>query len=61
MQTSLTLSAAIGTAIMLVVYGRLKSLDQQLPLFLIIGTLEIVVAVVVMMFSKRFESMILDN
>ncbi|MBI0125704.1 MFS transporter [Bifidobacterium sp. W8101] len=61
MQTSLTLSAAIGTAIMLVVYGRLKSLDQQLPLFLIIGTLEIVVAVAVMMFSKRFESMILDD
>ena len=59
MQASVTLSAAISTAIMLVVYGRLELLDQQLLLFLIIGTVKNVVAVVVMMLRTHFKSMIL--
>lgn len=61
MQASVTLSAAISTAIMLVVYGRLELLDQQLLLFLIIGTVKNVVVVVVMMLRTHFESMILYN
>ena len=44
---------------MLVVYGRLELLDQQLLLFLIIGTVKNVVAVVVMMLRTHFKSLIL--
>ena len=61
MQTAFTLSAAIGTAIMLLVYGRLTTLDQQLPLMLIIGIVEIVVAVVVMLFRGKIDATVMSD
>ncbi|MEK0305971.1 oligopeptide:H+ symporter [Bifidobacterium favimelis] len=61
MQTAFTLSAAIGTAIMLVVYGKLTTLTQQLPLFLIIGTLEVAVALVIMIFRNQIESRVMSD
>ncbi|RBP99158.1 oligopeptide:H+ symporter [Bifidobacterium xylocopae] len=61
LQTAFTISAAIGTAIMLVAYGHLTTLSQQMPLFWIVGILEIVVALVVMVFRKRIESTVMSD
>ena len=61
MQTAFSLSAAIGTAIMLLIYGKLTTLDQQLPLMLIIGIAELVVAVAVMLFRGKIDATVMSD
>ncbi|WEV65255.1 MULTISPECIES: oligopeptide:H+ symporter [unclassified Bifidobacterium] len=60
LQTGFTLAASIGTAISLVLFGKLTSLVQQLPLFLILGICEIVVAVVIIVFRKKMSNALLS-
>ena len=58
LQTGFTLSAAIGTAISILIFGQLKTLDMQLPLFWIIALLEIAVSVLIFLFRNKIQAAI---
>ena len=59
MQTGFTLSAAIGTAISLIIFGKLQTLDMQLPMFWIIAIFEIAVSVLIFLFRNKIQAAIL--
>ena len=59
LQTGFTLSAAIGTAISLIIFGKLQTLDTQLPLFWIIAILELAVSVLIFLFRNKMQNAIM--
>lgn len=61
LQTGFTLSAAIGTAISLIIFGQLKTLDAQLPLFWIIAIFELVVTAGVFLFRNKIQDAIMGD
>lgn len=56
LQTGFSLAVSIGTAISLVLFGKLTTLTQQMPLFLIFGIAEIIVAVLIFMFRNKMHN-----
>ncbi|MFR2858724.1 MAG: oligopeptide:H+ symporter [Bifidobacterium scardovii] len=59
LQTGFTLSAAIGTAISLIIFGQLQTLESQLPLFWIIAILELAVSVLIFLFRNKMQNAIM--
>ena len=59
LQTGFTLSAAIGTAISLVIFGQLTTLEAQLPLFWIIAIFELAVAALIFVFRGKMQSAVM--
>ena len=61
LQTGFTLSAAIGTAISLIIFGQLQTLDAQLPLFWIIAIFELAVSVLIFLFRNKMQNAIMAD
>lgn len=59
LQTGFTLSAAIGTAISLVIFGQLTTLEAQLPLFWIIAIFELAVAALIFVFRNTMQNAVM--
>lgn len=61
MQTGFTLSAAIGTAISLIIFGQLQTLDAQLPMFWIIAIFELAVSLLIFLFRNKMQAAIMGE